>query len=37
VGVPSPAFSEGDVYIDFSYEEVMFHHEKTTGKLRKLD
>jgi hypothetical protein len=33
VGVPSSAFSEGDVYIDFPYEEVMFHYEKKAGKL----
>jgi len=33
MGVPASTFREGDVYIDFPYEEVMFHYEKKTGKL----
>ena len=35
MGVPMSAFRDGDVYIDFPYEEVMFHFEKTTGKIRR--
>jgi hypothetical protein len=33
VGVFSSAFRDGDVFIDFPYEEVMFRFEKSTGKV----
>jgi len=29
----SEAFSKGDVYLDYPYEDVMFRYEKKTGKV----
>jgi hypothetical protein len=33
MGVRSEAFQQGDVYIDFPQEDVMFHFVKNNGKI----
>jgi len=33
MGIKTEEFLKGDVYIDFPYEEVMFHFVKDSGKI----